>query len=73
MTPKGGKSNIHDPANNTNSMPLSHVGLAYNIHPQVPAINSSVFSLSYEELQLDNPNSWDGHTNPISMFGQNTS
>ena len=26
--------------------------------------------LSYEEIQLDNLNSWDGHTQPISIFGK---
>jgi len=56
MTPKGGESNIYSPPNNTDSMAPPHMGLAYNMHPQVPAINSSVSSLSYKELQPGNSN-----------------
>ena len=44
-TPKRGESNIHGLANNTDSIALPHVGLAYNMHPQVSAINSGVSSL----------------------------
>ena len=50
MTPNGGKLNIYGLANNTDSILLSYVGLAYNIHPQVLPINSSISSLSYKEL-----------------------
>jgi len=54
-------------------MALPYIGLAYNIYSQVSTINNSVSSLLYEELQPGNFNLWDGYTNPISMFGQNTS
>ena len=73
MTSKRGESNIYSPANNTDSMAPPHIGLAYNMYSQVPAINSSISSLLYEELQLGNSNLWNVYTNPISMFGQNTS
>ena len=69
-TPKGGESNIQVPANNIDSMPLPHVSNANSTCPQAPAI-SGVSSLPYAELRPGNPESWDGHTNPISMFGQN--
>ena len=55
------------------SMALPHIGLAYNIYSQVSAINNSASSLLYEVLQPGNFNLWDGCTNPISMFVQNTS
>jgi len=71
VTPKGGKLNIQVSANNINSMPLSHVSNANNMCPQVFAINSGISSLLYVKLQLDNPESWDSHTNLISMFRQN--
>ena len=35
------------------------------------AFNSGSSLLLYIELQLDNPNLWDGYINLISMFGQN--
>ena len=54
--PLGGESNIYDQTNNSDSMPLPHVGHAHNMQSQVPAINSGISSLSYEELQLGNPN-----------------
>ena len=54
-------------------MALPHIGLAYNIYSQVSAINNSASSLLYEVLQPGNFNLWDGCTNPISMFVQNTS
>ena len=81
--PLGGKSNIHGQANNSDSMALPyvdhalnmqpqvpHVGHAINAHSQVPDINIGTSSLSYEELQLGNPDLWDGRTYPISLFGQ---
>ena len=34
-------------------------------------INFDLSLLSYRDLQPDNSDSWDGHTNLISMFGQN--
>jgi len=71
VTPKRGESNIQVPANNIDSIPLSHVSNANNTCPQAFAINSSISSLLYVKLQLDNPESWDGYTNLISMFGQN--
>ena len=71
VTPKEGKSNIQVPANNIDSMPLSHVSNANNMYPQAFAINSGISSLLYVKLQLDNPKSWDGHTNLISIFRQN--
>ena len=71
VTPKRGKSNIQVPANNIDSMPLPYVGNTNNMCPQVPIVNSSVSSLPYAELHLGNPKLWNGHTNPISMFGQN--
>jgi len=37
----------------------------------VSAFNSGSSLLLYIELQLDNPNLWDGYINLISMFGQN--
>jgi len=46
ITSKGGKSKIYGLANNIDSIPLPYIGLAYNMHPQVPAISS----LSYENL-----------------------
>jgi len=68
--PLGEESNIQDQANPSDCMALPHVGHAHNMQPQAPAINSGISSLSYEELQLGNSDLWDGHTNPISMFGQ---
>ena len=63
-------SNIHDQANNADSMPLPHVSHVHNTQPQAPTINSSVSSLSYEELQLGNSDLWNDHTNLISLFDQ---
>jgi len=34
-------------------------------------LNSVSSSLSYVKLQLGNPDLWDGHMNPIFLFGQN--
>lgn len=36
----------------------------------MPAINSSASSFPYEMCQPDNPESWDGCTNLILLFGQ---
>ena len=55
--PMGGKSNVHGQANYPDSMPLSHIGHTCNMQLQAPTINSSILSLSYEELQLGNPDS----------------
>ena len=52
-------------------MSLPYIGNANNTCFQAPAINSSVSSLLYAELQLDNSKLWDSCTNPISMFRQN--
>jgi len=46
------------------------MGHVHNTQSQVPAINSGISFLSYEELQPGNPNLWDGHTNLISIFSQ---
>ena len=54
---------------NSNS-PLTCVDLISNAE-QEQAINTlSLPALSYEELQPANNNSWDGRTNPISLFGR---
>ena len=63
----GENSNINNQATYSDNVPLPHVG-----HAQF-AINSSVLSLPYKPCQLGNPKSWDGYTNPISMFGQTLS
>ena len=70
-TLKGGESNIQVPMNNKASEPMPHVELATNTCPQVPVFNSVSSSLPYVELQPGNPDSWDGRTNLISLFGQN--
>jgi len=67
------ESNIHGQANYSDSVLPSHMNHAHNIQPLAPVINSGVSALSYEELQLGNPDSWDSCTNLIFMFGQTTS
>ena len=71
ITPKGEESNIQVPANNKASKPIPHIELATNMFPHAPVFNSISSSLPYIKLQLDNPDLWDGYTNPISLFGQN--
>ena len=54
-TPLGEESNIQDQTNSSDYVAPPHVDHIHNIQPQVPAINSGISSLLYEELQLDNP------------------
>jgi len=56
MIPKEGESNIQVSANNKASKPMSHIELATNTCLQALVFNSVLSSLSYTELQLDNPN-----------------
>jgi len=70
VTSKRGESNIQVLANNKASESMLRVELAMNMCSQVPVFNS-VLSLPYAELQLGNPNWWDGCINLISLFRQN--
>jgi len=69
-TPLGGVTNNQGQDFQSNNIPLPHVDHNHTTPSPVSAINSDISSLSYEICQPGNPKSWDGRTNPISLFGQ---
>lgn len=66
----GGHSNTNGQNFNSNNIFLPYVGHTQTSLPPTPNINCRVSTLPYELCQLDNPKSWNGHTNSIFMFGQ---
>jgi len=72
-TPLEGVTNNQSQNFQSNNVPLPHVDHNHTTPSPAPAINSSISSLLYEMYQLDNSESWDGHTNSISLFSQMSS
>ena len=73
VIPLKGNTNINSQTTHWDNVPLPHVGYVQTTPPLVPAINSSVLSLSYNLCQPGNPKSRNSCTNPISMFSQTLS
>ena len=66
----GGESNNQVPANETPYGPTTYIDLANNMFPNPDYSNLTPLSLSYAELQPADLSSWEGRTQPISIFGR---
>jgi len=71
-TSERGKSSIQVLADNNSYGLTTCVDHTNTTFPNLTQSSFNMSFLSYEEIQPDNLNSWEGHTQPISIFGKHS-